>query len=153
MEGPSWDFVFWHIFCLEGQKRSDLVTKTRASCARCVGGPNYCFARSERARDTPTAASAVADMHMHMHKAPPGGTPLGGADRNRSGSEFLPSRSAFPWSVTHDRTQGPSPKSGRRWMFFYRLSEWWEPRVRPAPTGRASSTYQLCCLLRWRKRA
>ena len=29
------------------------------------GGPNYCFARSERARDTPTAASAVAD---HAYK-------------------------------------------------------------------------------------
>ena len=32
------------------------------------GGPNYCFARSERARHTPTAASAVADSATNIHK-------------------------------------------------------------------------------------
>ena len=38
MERPTTDFVFGHIFCLEGRKRRDLVTKMKASWARCVGG-------------------------------------------------------------------------------------------------------------------
>ena len=38
--GPAtWDLVFGAIFCLEGQKRRDLVIKMSAAWARCVGGP------------------------------------------------------------------------------------------------------------------
>ena len=66
-KGSTLDLVFGHVFCLEGRKRRDFVTKMKASWARCVGGPNYCFARSERARHTPTAASAVADIYIYIY--------------------------------------------------------------------------------------
>ena len=39
MDPPTTDFVFGHIFCLEGRKRRDLVTKMKTDWARCVGGP------------------------------------------------------------------------------------------------------------------
>ena len=38
-KGSTPNLVFGAIFCVEGRKRRDLVTKTKASWARSVGGP------------------------------------------------------------------------------------------------------------------
>ena len=65
------------------------------------GGPNYCFAWSERARDTPTAASAVADF------------PQMGGQRHRSRSRQVSGRrrrcsSACTAAPPSDDTHDPS---------------------------------------------